>query len=67
MKHSYRYIISVITILIFSTLACGFFPASQNQSSPENEISQISPLPTDAPFSPTVVDIVAQQDQFVSL
>jgi len=67
MKHSYRYIISVITILIFSTLACVFFPASQDQTFPENDNSQISPLPTDPPFSSTVVDIVAQQDQFVSL
>ena len=42
MKLSHRYIIFIITILIFSSLACGFISTSQNPTTSENDNTEVA-------------------------
>lgn len=68
MKRNHQSIILIVTILVFTTLACSFITTNQEQLPQKNEQNQNSTF--EAPIQSSsypVVDLVNQQDQLIRL
>jgi 2-alkenal reductase len=68
MKHNHRILFLIVTVLVITTLACGFITTNQEQlpienSENQNTFSEQIPQPS----TNLVVDVVDQQDQLIHL
>jgi S1-C subfamily serine protease len=67
MKHPYRYLLLVISFLLLTTIACGFFTNTQVQIPQDDPENPPAALQTAESSKPVIVDMVDQGDQFVQL